>query len=155
MVRMLFRYGPANGLQDAIVDPQTWVKKKLGMDGLKADPAVGGMAALEFVGFIMGIFLQWVLEVLGAGGASWGMSEVWNLRADNTSDPAVTNHNYRWVANVIFVMGIFRMAQKYCPAHDVHEAMLSPQAWLKKLETAPAAPAGQNMQEMTAVQDRA
>jgi hypothetical protein len=74
-----------------------------------------------------------VLECLGAGGASWGMSEVWNLRADNTHDPAQTNHDFRWVANVIFIMGLFRMCQKYCPDHPMHTAMNAPQDWLKEL----------------------
>jgi hypothetical protein len=45
-----------------------------------------------------------------------------------------TNHDFRWVANTIFTIGIFRMAQKYCPDHSVHVAMNAPHEWVKSLQ---------------------
>merc|ERR1719443_664935 len=93
-----------------------------------------GAFICEIPFFILGVFLQWVLEVLGAGGATWGMSEVWNVRGDNTDDPWQTNHDFRWVANTIFTIGLFRMAQKYCPDHGVHKAMNAPHEWVKDLQ---------------------
>jgi len=127
-IRMFFRYSEDTGLKVAIVDPQDWLKGKA--------PNSGDSAAkvFEFGGFILGFFLQWVLEVLGAGGATWGMSEVWKLRANKTSDPSGTNNDFRWVANVVFCMGLFRMAQKFCPDHAVHVAMNGPHAWVKSLK---------------------
>jgi len=126
-MRLFFRYSQASPLKAAIVDPQDWLKSTY-----KSQDSLTMMA--EFLGFILGFFLQWVLEVLGAGGASWGMSEVWNLRGDNTDDPWQTNHDFRWVANTIFTIGLFRMAQKYCPDHGVHKAMNAPHEWVKDLQ---------------------
>jgi len=137
-IRFFFRYGPANSFQQALVDPHEWLK-----DGGKKRRAQGagysddGMFALEIPFFILGVFLQWVLEVLGAGGATWGMSEVWHLRGDTSYDAAKCNNDFRWVANVVFSMGIIRMLQKYCPDHGVHKAMLGPQDWLKTLGEEP------------------
>jgi len=127
-IRMFFRYSQASPLKNAVVDPQVWVKNLPGRNS-----GMGAMMLFETLAFVYGFFLQWVLEVLGAGGACWGMSEVWNLRADNTADPWQTNHDFRWVANVVFCMGLFRMCQKYCPDHPMHTAMNAPQDWLKEL----------------------
>jgi len=127
-IRMFFRYSSPSGLKTAIVDPQDWVKAR----GSK-NASEGALMCLELLGFCLGFFLQWVLEVLGAGGACWGMSEVWNLRND-PPNPAETNDDFRWVANTVFTVAIFRMAQKYCPDHSVHTAMLSPQNWLRSLQ---------------------
>jgi len=127
-IRMFFRYSQPTQLKTAIVDPQNWLKNRgnNNPDGLTL--------FAEFIGFLLGFFLQWVLEVLGAGGASWGMSEVWKLRAGKTSDPWQTNNDFRWVANTIFTIGLFRMAQKYCPDHAVHVAMNAPHEWVKSLK---------------------
>jgi len=76
------------------------------------------------------------------------MSEVWHLRGGTTrSDrgPDLTNDDYRWVANTVFTIAIFRMLQKYCPDHGIHKAMLSPQDWIKELGEEPA---GKEEQEM-------
>jgi len=130
-IRMFFRYSPPAPLKTAVVDPQDWIHNRASGE----DPSMGAMYLVEVGGFLLGFFLQWVLEVLGAGGATWGMSEVWNLRADNTDDPVQTNHNYRWVANVTFCVGAIRMAQKYMPPNSIHTAMLSPQSWLRDMTT--------------------
>merc|ERR1719510_525675 len=119
-IRFFFRYGPANSFQQALVDPHEWLK-----DGGKKRRAQGnnysedGMFALEIPFFILGVFLQWVLEVLGAGGATWGMSEVWHMRGGTVSngDAHGSNTKLRWVANIVFTIGAFRMMQKYCPEH--------------------------------------
>jgi len=143
-IRMFFRYSSPSALKDAVVDPQAWIAQRAdGKDG-------GSMMILELIGFCLGFFLQWVLEVLGAGGASWGMSEVWNLRNVPGTCQLCSNNDWRWVANTIFTIGIFRMAQKYCPAHPVHEAMLAPHDWLAKA-TAPQEPPKEEM-EMTNMQ---
>jgi len=131
-IRMFFRYSPPSPLKNAVVDPQAWIKNRA--EG--KDVSMGMMYLFETCGFLLGFFLQWDLEVLGAGGACWGMSEVWKLRAAKTSDPAGTNHDWRWVANVVFTIGVFRMAQKYLPDHAVHTAMLSPQDWVRTLTVA-------------------
>jgi len=102
------------------------------------DMSPDGKFALEIPFFILGVFLQWVLEVLGAGGATWGMSEVWHLRGDTSYDAVKCNNDFRWVANVTFCVGIIRMLQKYCPSHGIHDAMLGPQDWLKTLGAPPA-----------------
>jgi len=128
-IRMFFRYSHGTNLKTAIVDPQNWLKGK--GEGPPTSDAATKLG--EFIGFLLGFFLQWVLECLGAGGASWGMSEVWKLRAGKTDDPSGTNHDFRWVANTIFVIGLFRMAQKYCPDHNVHTAMNAPHAWFQEL----------------------
>lgn len=126
-IRLFFRYSSNTPLKSAIVDPQNWLKSSF-----KTQDSITMIA--EFIGFILGFFLQFVLEVLGAGGASWGMSEVWKLRGPRTDDAWQTNHDFRWVANVIFTIGLFRMAQKYCPDHGVHVAMNGPDAWIKSLQ---------------------
>jgi len=128
-IRMFFRYSQDTDLKTAIVDPHAWLKNRgtSNPDGLTL--------FAEFIGFLLGFFLQWVLEVLGAGGATWGMSEVWKLRGDRTDDPWQTNHDFRWVANTVFTIGLFRMAQKYCPDHPVHVAMNAPHEWVKSLQT--------------------
>jgi len=126
-IRLFFRYSQNSPLKAAIVDPQDWLKSTF-----KSQDSLTMMA--EFLGFVLGFFLQFVLEVLGAGGASWGMSEVWKLRGGRTEDPYQTNHDFRWVANTIFTIGIFRMAQKYCPDHGVHKAMNAPHDWVKDLQ---------------------
>jgi len=152
LIRFLFRYGPANSIQQAIVDPQNWI-----VDygrGRRAQPkseqgySDQGMIALEVPVFIVGVFLQWVLEVLGAGGATWGMSEVWHLRGGTVSGktPHAANTDFRWVANVTFCIGAIRMLQKYCPPHDVHKAMLSPQDWIKDLGRGKGQPQGGSIQ---------
>jgi len=146
-VRMFFRYSSDSALKNSIVDPQVWVHNR----GAASDGA-SGMVALEIIGFCMGFFLQWVLEVLGAGGASWGMSEVWNLRNVAGDRPGETNHTFRWVANVIFTIAIFRMAQKYCPPHAVHMAMLSPQDWIQMVTAERKGEATQQDVEMMQVQ---
>lgn len=127
-IRMFFRYSQNTPLKAAIVDPQDWLKNR------GASNTDGLTIFAEFIGFLLGFFLQWTLEVLGAGGASWGMSEVWKLRGPRTDDPWQTNHDFRWVANTIFTIGIFRMAQKYCPDHSVHVAMNAPHDWVKSLQ---------------------
>jgi len=149
-IRVMFRYAPETSWAQAIVDPQNWVKdygagrraararaanapNMNAGDGAYSD---SGIRVFEFVFFALGVFLQWVLEVLGAGGATWGMSEVWHLRGDTSNKPALyggANDDFRWVANITFTVAIFRMLQKYCPDHVVHKAMLSPQDWLKDL----------------------
>jgi len=136
-IRMFFRYSQDNDLKTAIVDPHAWLKNRgtSNPDGLTV--------FAEFIGFLLGFFLQFVLEVLGAGGASWGMSEVWMLRGPRTNDGWQTNHDFRWVANVIFTIGAFRMAQKYCPDHSVHVAMNGPHEWAKSLRTTEDNEAGQ------------
>lgn len=126
-IRLFFRYSKNTPLKAAIVDPQNWLKARF-------DTQDSLMMIAEFLGFILGFFLQWVLEVLGAGGATWGMSEVWMLRGPRTSDAWQTNHDFRWVANVVLTIGIFRMAQKYCPDHGIHVAMNAPQDWVKSLQ---------------------
>jgi len=138
-IRFFFRYGPENSFQQALVDPHAWLvdygdarRKAQGGQAYSAQ----GTFALEIPFFILGVFLQWVLEVLGAGGATWGMSEVWHLRGDTSYDAVKCNNDFRWVANVTFCVGIIRMLQKYCPPHGIHNAMLGPQDWLKELGTA-------------------
>jgi len=130
-IRMFFRYSPDSPLKNAVVGPENWIKARA--DNAPGQVSSGLLYLVEICGFMLGFFLQWVLEVLGAGGATWGMSEVWNLRADNTDDPGQTNHNFRWVANVTFCVGIIRMSQKYFPDHAIHQAMLSPQVWIYNL----------------------
>merc|ERR1712157_358216 len=78
-IRMFFRYSQDNDLKTAIVDPHAWLKNRgtSNPDGLTI--------FAKFIGFLLGFFLQWVLEVLGAGGATWGMSEVWKLRGERTT----------------------------------------------------------------------
>lgn len=149
-IRVMFRYAPETSWAQAIVDPQAWVKDYgAGRRRARAAAAAGpqrdvgdgaygdsGIRVFEFLFFALGVFLQWTLEVLGAGGATWGMSEVWNLRGDTSNKPALyggANDDFRWVANITFTVAIFRMLQKYCPDHVVHKAMLSPQDWLKDL----------------------
>jgi len=140
-IRFFFRYGPENAFQQALVDPQAWLvdygAERRG-NGKGGDMSPDGKFALEIPFFILGVFLQWVLEVLGAGGATWGMSEVWHLRGDTSYDAVKCNNDFRWVANVTFCVGIIRMLQKYCPSHGIHDAMLGPQDWLKTLGAPPA-----------------
>merc|ERR1712146_454359 len=108
---MFFRYSSDSDLKSAIVDPQNWVASR-GKD----NASQGIMLFLEMMGFVLGFFLQWTLEVLGAGGATC-ISEVWNLRnveaasglcgAENGKAPCKaweTNHTFRWVANVTFTV---------------------------------------------------
>lgn len=153
-IRMFFRYSSDSALKSAIVGPQDWVANRGNEDASK-----GGMLFLEIIGFVLGFFLQWTLEVLGAGGATWGISEVWNLRnesyyclvsegGDGNCNPGGTNHTFRWVANVTFCVAIFRMAQKYCPPNPIHTAMLSPQDWIRSLQQGPKRTQDQEM-EMT------
>jgi len=151
-LRMLCRFAPPSALCQAIVDPQAWCKDwgaSVRPPAAQGTPReVSGMFLAEFLFFLLGVFLQWDLEVLGAGGACWGMSEVWHLRGGTTrSDrgPDLTNDDYRWVANTVFTIAIFRMLQKYCPDHGIHKAMLSPQDWIKELGEEPA---GKEEQEM-------
>jgi len=125
-IRMFFRYSQETGLKSAVVSPDAWLKKP----SVSSD---AGTKVAEFFGFLFGFFLQWMLEVVGAGGATWGMSEVWMLRGARTEDPQKTQREFRWVANVTFVVGLFRMAQKYCPDHAVHVAMNAPHVWMASL----------------------
>lgn len=144
-LRLLCRYAPPSALCQAIVDPQDWCKdwgSSATPKGPTAGREVSGMFLAEFLFFLLGVFLQWDLEVLGAGGACWGMSEVWHLRGGTTKSergPNVTNDDYRWVANTVFTIAIFRMLQKYCPPHGINKAMTGPQDWLKALGTEPEA----------------
>jgi len=146
-IRMFFRYSPASPLKNAVVDPQTWIKNRAS----GTEVSMGVMYLFETIGFLLGFFLQWDLEVLGAGGACWGMSEVWKWRAAKTSDPEGTNHDWRWVCNIVFTVGVFRMAQKYLPDHAIHTAMLSPQDWVRSLTVAvtTAPPATKSMEMVT------
>jgi len=140
-IRMFFRYSQNTPLKSAVVDPQVWLGSQFAnQDSITM---IG-----EFIGFVLGFFLQWVLEVLGAGGACWGMSEVWKLRGPRTDDSWQTNHDFRWVANTVFTIGIFRMAQKYCPAHGVHVAANAPHEWVKSLQVEENAGGNAEMQEM-------
>lgn len=134
-IRMICRYTPPNPMAEALVSPQDWSAKAF-VKGGSQKASADGMFLFEFLLFLLGVYLQWVLEVLGAGGACWGMSEVWHLRADTTRSDrgaAKTNDDYRWVANTVFCIATFRMLLKYCPPSQIQKAHLDPNGWIKSL----------------------
>lgn len=98
------------------------------------DLTPGGLASfqLEAINFLVGVFMQFVLEVLGAGGAWWGMSEVWGWRGYGTSNPGATNDDLRPVSNVVFAIACIRMIQKYMTHNGYHHAMLAPHDWVQE-----------------------
>merc|ERR1719433_675462 len=77
------------------------------------------------------------------------MSEVWHMRGGTVSngDAHGSNTQLRWVANIVFTIGAFRMMMKYCPDHPIHIAINAPQDWLKNLskEEAKKAPVVREM----------
>merc|ERR1712241_1217046 len=78
---------------------------------------------LEACFFLLGVFMQFVLEVLGAGGAWWGMSEVWGMRGYSKLERGmITNDKVRPVSNIVFAVACFRMAEKYMPYNAHHMA---------------------------------
>merc|ERR1711994_1030974 len=69
---------------------------------------------LESLCFLVGVWMQFVLEVLGAGGAWWGMSEVWGWRGySQKTRGQLTNDRLRYVSNIVFAIACIRMAEKY------------------------------------------
>merc|ERR1719461_388259 len=133
-IRMATRYIPEHSIKTALVDPHAFP-----LDS-------GSMASfqLECMTFVVGVFLQWILECAGAGGAWWGMSEVWGMRGYSQSDPMGTNDNLRPVSNVVFGISCIRLIQRYLEPNDINTAMVSPHEWvLDRMQCGGgAAPAG-------------
>jgi len=127
LVRMIFRYAPKWGIQQALVDPHAWIVD-FGRSRKGSTPdALGGTCAFELIFFIVGVCMQFILEVLGAGGAWWGMSEVWGLRGYSQLERGQeTNDQLRWVSNIVFAVACVRFMQKYFDDHPVNTAMNSP-----------------------------
>jgi len=127
LFRMLFRYAPNWGIKQALVDPHAWIVDFGKSTSSTTPDKLGGSCAFELVFFFVGFFMQWILEVAGAGGAWWGMSEVWGLRGYSLGDRGQeTNDQLRYVSNIVFSIALIRMFQKYLPDHPVNVAMNSP-----------------------------
>merc|ERR1719499_518015 len=122
-IRFIFRYVPENGSAQALVSPHAWFhdmkeSQSKFMNTKKDDPKYytpTGILTFEAFFFLLGVFFTFVLEVAGAGGAWWGMSEVWQMRGYGRDvccgDGLATNHEFRWVANAVFVIAAIRMIQ--------------------------------------------
>lgn len=134
-IRMFMKYGPDNGMAQAFNAPHEWLRDYGASKRTVEEYNPQGAFICEIPFFVLGVFLQWVLEVLGAGGATWGMSEVWHLRGGTVSGmtPHEANTKFRWVANITFTVAAFRMMQKYCPEHPIHVAINAPHEWLRDL----------------------
>merc|ERR1719150_1790743 len=87
-----------------------------------------GNIGLQVPFFVVGVFMQFVLEVAGAGGAWWGMSEVWKWRGAKTNDPSFTNDRIRYVSNTVFSLGMIRMLFRYAPDWGIAQALVDPHA---------------------------
>lgn len=135
-IRMLFRYAPGWNIKVALVDPHAWVVT-FGKGQQKQTPQeLSGTCAFEIFFFLIGFFMKFVLEVLGAGGAWWGMSEVWGLRGySRGADGARTNDELRPVSNIVFAIACVRFIQCFMPDHDTNTAMHSPHAYNLKSGT--------------------
>jgi len=121
MIRMIQKYLPAHPANVAMHSPHDY----------DLTPGTMNSFQLECLMFVVGVFMQWILEVAGAGGAFWGMSEVWGWRGYSQGDKAQeTNDRLRYVCNIVFGLACIRMLEKYVPENDHHQAMLSPQDWL-------------------------
>lgn len=126
-IRMIFRYAPNWGIKQALVDPHAWILDFGKSTKTQTPSQLGGTCAFEVIFFIIGLFMQFVLEVLGAGGAWWGMSEVWGMRGYSKLERGQeTNDQLRWVSNIVFAVACIRFVQHYCPNHPVNTAMCSP-----------------------------
>jgi len=133
MIRMVFRYAPNWGIKQALVDPHAWIVDFGRSTRMNTPDAMAGTCAFELFFFIVGFFMAWVLEVLGAGGAWWGMSEVWGLRGygrdECCQDGQETNDQIRWVSNIVFAIALVRLGQKFLPDYPANVAMHSPHAY--------------------------
>merc|ERR1719410_2855022 len=74
--------------------------------------------------------MQFVLEVLGAGGAIWGMSEVWHMRGGTNHRMPQSATDMRWASNCVFCLGFIRFFFRYGPENSFQQALVDPQAWI-------------------------
>jgi len=125
-VRFFFRYAPDWGMKQALVDPHAWIVDFGKSKAQNTPESLQGAFAFEGVFFVVGVWMQFVLEVMGAGGAWWGMSEVWGMRGYANVDPSGSNDRLRYVSNPVFCIAAIRMLMHYIPVNPAtgkkHEA---------------------------------
>jgi len=126
-IRFLFRYAPDWGIKQALVDPHAWIADSCGASKKETQPqSLNENCGFEVAFFLVGVFMQWTLEVAGAGGAWWGMSEVWGARGYSHETPVESNDRLRYVSNTVFCIALIRMICHYFPDHPVNVAFVDP-----------------------------